>query len=771
MPLVHGADADDTTGDNAELTVRSSSYATSVPAPTPAPAPAAPAPAPSDITVADVECDAATEVEEVLVTPNGAHAGAAPARLSIRPMQLVSGDNLARASVVNGDRAADDVAAVPGTGTGTTGNGDGDDDGGGGSDGSGGGWGSAELRRRRANAEPPTANEGLERRPRNLGSMSLVEMGAKESAKESLPDFGSGRKFSSGGSIFRSASVPDSPQHLRSGTSMYLDQFRHPNRIWESPAMSQLYPPGGVASCGPGADAFRLLSVGSASSAGSACTLVGPDQPTERLVQNHAVHSARYPTFNVKRKHKRIVFPGATKSRMKGWWHYMVHMNTLFLVPIVFVVYILVFVAFVPIYMGISDRCGLEIGKASGQPFLDALYLSTETMTTIGYGVDDHFYNGCPEGLVCVMGQALVGFMMNAVLFGTIFARVSRAQRRAISIKFAPSCVIREVRGRFFLCAQVVESQQYQVISSAVSVFVTLQDTQNQTPYQCHACRTIRPDDCLNQELLLCIPNQIVHEIDMWSPLTPPLDNTEDRDGFDDTCAYAYEWPAVRQRVDDISSGNRPAYHCIVCGAAFNSVSLLRRHTAHEARQDMLNNKDDDTAMCVFCGEEHLWKPTDIDDRDYDAPGDLAAATGTLEHHIKTHHDKQRSTTEVFGRHWIKAQKKAHACNYNCIGNRQDGFEHAGPHKFSRAEIMNWMTNTDPEVIVLVSAADPVTGSPFMAQHSYSGDSIVWDKMFKPCVLPDEHAKATVDFKKFVELEHAPPVQFGEDPGYVQFHL
>ena len=35
----------------------------------------------------------------------------------------------------------------------------------------------------------------------------------------------------------------------------------------------------------------------------------------------------------------------------------MVHTNTLFLVAIVFVVYILVFLAFVPVYIGISDRC------------------------------------------------------------------------------------------------------------------------------------------------------------------------------------------------------------------------------------------------------------------------------------------------------------------------------------------------------------------------------------------------------------------------------
>ena len=179
--------------------------------------------------------------------------------------------------------------------------------------------------------------------------------------------------------------------------------------------------------------------------------------------------------------------------------------------------------------------------------------------------------------------------------------RRRRPRRRCpVAIACSLAGVIREVRGRFFLCAQVVESQQYQVISSAVSVFVrplgpvvlghvlavfwgtgpvvgrvpshtlrhaessclmplwcpqrpwipisagnpnlpdfpfppipdcpqvTLQDTQNQTPYQCHACRTIRPDDCLNQELLLCIPNQVRrltlhHNPLQFAPLSPSV--------------------------------------------------------------------------------------------------------------------------------------------------------------------------------------------------------------------------------------------------------
>ena len=56
----------------------------------------------------------------------------------------------------------------------------------------------------------------------------------------------------------------------------------------------------------------------------------------------------------------------------------------------------------------------------------------------VSYGVPAPYYDGCPEGIFIIMIQALIGFMMNAVLFGTVFARISRAQRRALSLAFAP---------------------------------------------------------------------------------------------------------------------------------------------------------------------------------------------------------------------------------------------------------------------------------------------------------------------------------------------
>lgn len=492
-------------------------------------------------------------------------------------------------------------------------------------------------------------------------------------------------------------------------------------------------------------------------------------KPSRRLVDRKPTHSARYVKYNVKIKNKKIAFP--SESRVKGWWHVVVHAHTLVLIAGVFAAYILVFIGFVPIYLAISDRCGLHIGEESGEPFLDALYLSTETMTTIGYGVDDHFYNGCPEGLVCVMGQALIGFMMNAVLFGTVFLRVSRAQRRSVSIKFAPKVCIREIRGRYYLVAQVVESQQYQVIATSTFLNVTLQDPRWATPYQLHSARTIRPDDCLSQNLLLCLPNQIVHEIDAWSPLCPPLvSEPHNRDEFDDLTASFYEWPAPRQRLDDVTSGNRSAYNCIACGTQFSSLSLLRRHVTDAAANELVD-LGSDMATCVLCGDEHKWKPYDHSDANYEAH-EMSIAQGTLGEHLLEKHDGIRLTRKLFGRHWMKGQRTPHANCYNCVGNRQDGFEHSGMHRLTRDEIENWISDSSPEIIVVINATDTVTGSGLIVQHSYTTEDIVWDKTFEPCIEPDQNTgKATVNFAKFNNLVKAEAIPVGADAGFVQTHL
>ena len=164
------------------------------------------------------------------------------------------------------------------------------------------------------------------------------------------------------------------------------------------------------------------------------------------------------------------------------------------------------------------------IGEESGKPFLDALYLSVETMTTIGYGVNDQFYNGCPEGLICVVGQSLIGFMMNAVLFGTVFTRIARSHGRGNAIRFSKKAVVRCIRGRYFLMFQVVDARKTQALQTSMKLWCVRHDLVGWNSCQLVSMRCLQPNDSVSTYLLLATPNMIVHEIDVWSPLHPPRD-------------------------------------------------------------------------------------------------------------------------------------------------------------------------------------------------------------------------------------------------------
>lgn len=72
------------------------------------------------------------------------------------------------------------------------------------------------------------------------------------------------------------------------------------------------------------------------------------------------------------------------------------------------------------------------------------------------------------------------------------------------------------------------------------------------------------PDDTINNNLLMCIPSTIVHELDTWSPLTPPHKSPYS-DGMEDLASYLHKWPSCSQR------------YCSVVTVAFSTWSTVLR--------------------------------------------------------------------------------------------------------------------------------------------------------------------------------------------------
>ncbi|KAM3920787.1 G protein-activated inward rectifier potassium channel 3-like [Leptodactylus fuscus] len=73
--------------------------------------------------------------------------------------------------------------------------------------------------------------------------------------------------------------------------------------------------------------------------------------------------------------------------------------------------------------------------------FTSALLFSVETQRTIGYGSRMVTAN-CQEGVYLIMAQSIVGSMIDALMVGCMFVKISRPKKRAQTLIFSQNCVV-----------------------------------------------------------------------------------------------------------------------------------------------------------------------------------------------------------------------------------------------------------------------------------------------------------------------------------------
>ncbi|MEE6484685.1 hypothetical protein FKM82_013975 [Ascaphus truei] len=112
--------------------------------------------------------------------------------------------------------------------------------------------------------------------------------------------------------------------------------------------------------------------------------------------------------------------------------------------------YIVTWVAFAVIYFldaFLRDDVN-HIGNPEWKPcidnvdsFLSALLFSVESQRTIGYGTRMVTAN-CPEGVILLMAQSILGSMIDALMVGCMFVKISRPKKRAETLIFSKKCVV-----------------------------------------------------------------------------------------------------------------------------------------------------------------------------------------------------------------------------------------------------------------------------------------------------------------------------------------
>ena len=101
--------------------------------------------------------------------------------------------------------------------------------------------------------------------------------------------------------------------------------------------------------------------------------------------------------------------------------------------------------------------------------FTSAYLFSLETQTTIGYG-GRQITPDCPEAVLLLNFQSLVGFIINAVMLGLVFGKLSRPRNRAETILFSTSAVIALRDGKMCLMFRVGDVRKSQILDAHIRV-------------------------------------------------------------------------------------------------------------------------------------------------------------------------------------------------------------------------------------------------------------------------------------------------------------
>mmetsp|Transcript_19161 Transcript_19161/g.26973 ORF Transcript_19161/g.26973 Transcript_19161/m.26973 type:complete len:360 (+) Transcript_19161:919-1998(+) len=174
--------------------------------------------------------------------------------------------------------------------------------------------------------------------------------------------------------------------------------------------------------------------------------------------------------------------------------------------------------------------------------YMEAIYFSLSTMTSMGYGVSDYYIGECWTPFFLVLCQMFCAITFNSIAIGLLFQRMSRGQKRGRTIIFSNKAVIRKVRGEHYFMFRVGELRRRHIIEAKVRAYCIRHDRYplekdelkdeglcgnneiniETSHFVTYPARLINPDEKYGECLLMSLPHVVVHKLDVFSPLMPP---------------------------------------------------------------------------------------------------------------------------------------------------------------------------------------------------------------------------------------------------------
>ncbi|XP_044130337.1 G protein-activated inward rectifier potassium channel 3 [Bufo gargarizans] len=165
--------------------------------------------------------------------------------------------------------------------------------------------------------------------------------------------------------------------------------------------------------------------------------------------------------------------------------------------------------------------------------FVSAFLFSIETETTIGYG-HRVITDKCPEGIILLLLQAILGSMVNAFMVGCMFVKISQPNKRAETLVFSSHAVISLRDDKLCLMFRVGDLRQSHIVEASIRAkLIKSKQTQEGEFIPLNQTDINVGFETGDDRLFLVSPLIISHEINEQSPFWEVSKRQLEKDEFE----------------------------------------------------------------------------------------------------------------------------------------------------------------------------------------------------------------------------------------------
>lgn len=165
--------------------------------------------------------------------------------------------------------------------------------------------------------------------------------------------------------------------------------------------------------------------------------------------------------------------------------------------------------------------------------FISCLLFSIETQHTVGYGIRATTEE-CPEAIFTNAVQCMIGTILQGIMSGVIFTKLTLPNRRAKTVIFSKNAIISLRNGYYHLMLRVGDIRDDHIIEIKIKAFLlrTVRTIEGEVLKLHKTPLDMKVDDC-KKDVPLMWPVIAAHKIDKKSPLKGITPQRLRRDTFE----------------------------------------------------------------------------------------------------------------------------------------------------------------------------------------------------------------------------------------------